>query len=295
MTNTLIQRDVLIQQARAELGVTPMRQFNAEHAIRTRLDFLKSHLKASGLRGFVLGISGGVDSLTAGMLAQRAVDELNRELNDEHASTSNSTAQRYQFIAMRLPYGEQRDESEAQHALAAINPDLVLTVNIQAASDALHHAVLQTLPSHTNSDFQLGNVKTRQRMVAQYDVAGMEQLMVIGTDHNAEALMAFYTKFGDGACDIAPLQGLNKRQVRTLAQTLGAPASLYNKQPTADLENDRPQIADETVLGVSYDEIDDFLEGKLVSDNAIETILRWYDKGRHKREPIYSLLTHPSL
>ena len=86
-------------------------------------------------------------------------------------------------------------------------------------------------------DFLLGNIKARQRMIAQFAIAGAARGLVIGTDHAAEALMGFFTKYGDGAADILPLSGLNKRRVRALAAHLGAPPELVGKVPTADLEN----------------------------------------------------------
>ncbi|POC21628.1 NAD(+) synthase, partial [Vibrio vulnificus] len=96
-----------------------------------------------------------------------------------------------------------------------------------------------------------GNVKARTRMIAQYEVAGLVGGLVLGTDHSAENITGFYTKFGDGACDLAPLFGLNKRQVRQIAAHLGAPESLVIKVPTADLEELAPQKADEDALLVS--------------------------------------------
>ena len=107
---------------------------------------------------------------------------------------------------------------------------------------------------------------------------------MVGTDHSAENITGFYTKFGDGACDLAPLFGLSKRQVRALGSTLGASSVLVNKAPTADLESDRPQLADEEALGVTYEAIDDYLEGKQVADQEAQTIENWYQKTRHKRE-----------
>lgn len=84
-------------------------------------------------------------------------------------------------------------------------------------------------------------------MVAQYTIAGIAAGIVIGTDDAAEALMGFYTKFGDGAADVLPLAGLNKRRVRAMAAALGAPEHLVWKVPTADLESDaplRPELTD---------------------------------------------------
>ncbi len=101
---------------------------------------------------------------------------------------------------------------------------------------AAHLPELSTLPARRR-DVVLGNVKARTRMVAQYALANATGGLVIGTDHAAEAVMGFFTKFGDGACDLAPLSGLVKGQVRAIAAHLGAPAELVHKTPTADLED----------------------------------------------------------
>jgi len=255
------------------LGVSDA--FDAAAEIERRVAFLADYLRSSGLQTYVLGISGGVDSLTAGCLAQRAVERIREQ------------GGKAQFIAMRLPYGVQADEDEAQASLQVIRPDLVVTVNIKPAADAMLEAVKTgdvafRDPGH--EDFAHGNIKARQRMVAQYAVAAAHQGIVIGTDHAAEALMGFFTKFGDGAADVVPLSGLNKRRVRACAALLGAPDNLVNKVPTADLESLAPQKPDEAAFGVTYEEIDDFLEGKAVSAKSAEIILRTYRNSQHKRE-----------
>lgn len=108
--------------------------------------------------------------------------------------------------------------------------------------------------------------------------------MVIGTDHAAEAVMGFYTKFGDGACDLTPLAGLVKGQVRQLAAALGAPAQLVHKVPTADLEELMPGRPDEEAHGVAYRDIDAFLLGQPVSAEAARIIVETFDKTAHKRQ-----------
>ena len=248
--------------------------FDAEAEIDRRTAFLRDHLIRHQRRSLVLGISGGVDSLTAGFLAQRAVREAREQGHD------------VRFIAMRLPYGVQKDEEDAQRSLAAIQPDTILTVDIKPAADAMLAAVKAgglVFERAEQQDFILGNIKARQRMIAQYAVAGTTHGMVIGTDHAAEALMGFFTKFGDGACDITPLTGLNKRRVRALAKTLGAHEALVHKIPTADLEDLVPLKPDEASFGVTYEEIDDFLEGKRISDRAYDIILKQYRSTAHKR------------
>ena len=248
---------------------------DADHEIERRRDFLCRIMQQSGQKMLVLGISGGVDSTVAGRLAQLAVEKLREQ--GEQAT----------FIAMRLPYGVQKDSEDADKALVFIQPDEVLDVNIQQASDTLLEA-LETgglaFKDAGQRDFVLGNIKARQRMVAQYAVAGARGGLVIGTDQAAEAMMGFFTKYGDGACDVAPLTGLNKGQVRLLGQQLGAPEALVNKAPTADLESLSPQKLDEEALGVSYAEIDAFLEHRDVSLEAYETITSTYRRTEHKRQ-----------
>lgn len=243
--------------------------------IERRKIFIKNCLRNAGLKVLVLGISGGVDSLTAGRLAQLSVEELRNETNDAA----------YRFIAVRLPHGTQHDEHDAQASLQFIRADEEDTVNIADSVYALGEQVshLQTL-SDARRDFIVGNIKARMRMVAQFTIANANNGLVIGTDHAAEAVMGFFTKFGDGACDLAPLSGLVKGQVRAIAKQLGAPENLVVKVPTADLEELRPGKPDEEAHGVSYAEIDAFLHGQQVRDEAYAIITRTYDNSRHKRE-----------
>ena len=266
-----------------EMRVVP--DIDPEFEIQRRVSFIQNQLLASGCKSLVLGISGGVDSSTCGRLAQLAVDGLNQ--------TTNSSD--YQFVAVRLPYGVQQDEDDAQTSLSFIQPSKSLTVNIKAGTDAINASVCETLadngmlPNEAAVDFAKGNVKARARMTSQYEIAGMLGGLVLGTDHSAENITGFYTKFGDGACDLAPLFGLSKRQVRQLASTMGAPDSLVFKTPTADLECLSPQKEDEQVLGVSYENIDNFLEGRDVATDSAERLISIYTKTQHKRLPIATI------
>jgi NAD+ synthase len=140
----------------------------------------------------------------------------------------------------------------------------------------------------SQQDFVHGNIKARQRMIAQYAAASARRGIVIGTDHAAESVMGFFTKFGDGGADVLPLAGLTKRRVRALAQALGANDALAHKVPTADLEMLRPQRPDEDAYGIRYEDIDDFLEGKPVSDAVFDTVMRFYDSTHHKRALPYT-------
>lgn len=271
-----MQTSTVIEQMR----VLP--EIDVNYEVERRVSFIKSQLISSGCKALVLGISGGVDSCTLGRLAQLAVNELNQQ-----------QATGYQFVAVRLPYNEQADEADAQAVIQFIEPSQNLAINVQPGADAIDQQTRVALEangllpkSETKCDFVKGNVKARTRMVTQYQVAGLLDGLVLGTDHSAENITGFYTKYGDGACDLAPLFGLNKRQVRQIAEFLGAPDHIIHKAPTADLESLAPQKSDEQALGMTYDQIDDFLEGKDVSLDIAEKLLAIFEKTQHKRVPI---------
>ncbi len=265
----------------AEMQVLP--SIDPEFEISRRVAFIQQQLRQSPCTSLVLGISGGIDSCTLGRLAQLAVDGLNQQSADKS----------YQFIAVRLPYGTQADEADAQDSIAFIQPSQQVAVNIKAGVEGIHDATTQALaeqgilPTEQHHvDFVKGNVKARARMVAQYEIAGLLNGLVLGTDHSAENITGFYTKYGDGACDLAPLFGLNKRQVRQIAAYLGAPEKVIHKAPTADLESLNPQLADEQALGLTYDQIDDFLEGREVEPAVADKLIGIYYNTQHKRVPI---------
>jgi NAD+ synthase len=258
----------LRKQILDELGVRPSVVPTDE--IRRRVDFLKDYSRASRTRGFVLGISGGQDSTLAGKLCQTAAEELRAEGHDAT------------FVAVRLPYAVQADESDAQISLDFIRPDRSIVANVKPSADALAAEVASDLGEPLR-DFVRGNIKARERMVIQYAIAGQLNLLVVGTDHAAEAVTGFFTKYGDGGVDLTPLTGLTKRQGAQLLQELGAPESVWRKVPTADLEDDRPALPDEVALGLTYTQIDDYLEGADTPPEVagkLETIFR---TTRHKR------------
>jgi NAD+ synthase len=258
----------IIEELHVDAVVDPADQ------VRRRIDFLKEYLAASGAQGLVLGISGGQDSSLAGRLCQLAVEELADE------------GRPARFVAVRLPYGVQRDEDDARLALEFIRPAEVVDFNIAEGVDGLAAEYADATGAQI-SDFGKGNVKARMRMIAQYALAGEGGLLVVGTDHAAEAVTGFFTKYGDGGADLLPLSGLTKRQGRALMQQLGAPERLYQKVPTADLLDHDPGQSDEANLGLSYADIDAFLEGHEIDPAVAEKIEARFLQTRHKRaEPV---------
>jgi NAD+ synthase len=264
----------LRQQILGELGVKATVAPKVE--IRERVDFLKDYLRSTPARGFVLGVSGGQDSTLTGRLCQLAVEEARAEGRDAV------------FVAVRLPYGVQADESDAQAALRFIHADRSVVANVKPSADAVAAEVAAGLGDLLGSEPRLrdlvrGNIKARERMVIQYAIAGQLNLLVVGTDHAAEAVTGFFTKYGDGGVDLTPLTGLTKRQGAALLQELGAPPSAWEKVPTADLEDDRPALPDEVALGLTYTQIDDYLEGLDVSADLAAKVEAVYLATRHKR------------
>lgn len=251
------------------LGVKP--EINPTEEIEQRTAFLANYLSHSGLNGFVLGISGGQDSLLAGLLAKRAVEKRQAEGHDA------------KFHAVLLPYGAQADRDDALEATRFIRPNVTHDLDIQASVDAFAETFTASEP-HALRDFEKGNVKARTRMLAQYAIAGDQGLLVVGTDHAAEAVTGFFTKFGDGGADILPLSGLTKRQGRDLLRELGAPEHFMTKAPTADLLDARPGQEDETELGITYKVLDDYLEGREIDPAVAELIEARYFATMHKRE-----------
>ncbi|WP_026067060.1 ammonia-dependent NAD(+) synthetase [Staphylococcus delphini] len=262
-----------------EMKVKP--SIDSGETIKEIQHFIEQYLHAhTFVKTLVLGISGGQDSTLAGKLVQLAVENMR-----------NASGRDVQFIAVKLPYGVQKDADEVEDALKFIQPDRIVTVNIKPAVDQSVQSLQEA--GITLSDFHKGNEKARERMKVQYAIAANTSGIVVGTDHSAENITGFFTKHGDGAADIAPLFGLNKRQGRQLLQYLDAPAHLYEKVPTADLEDDKPQLPDEEALGVTYEAIDNYLEGKGVSPEDAEVIERHYVRNAHKRELAYTRFSWP--
>lgn len=257
----------------AALGVKPV--IDAEAEVRKRVDFLKAYIVESGAKGLLIAISGGVDSAVAAGLCKRATDELSAERGRD-----------YLTLGVFQPYGEQEDIGDS-YAVAGTFGLITVETNIE---DTVGEIALETeyalkaMGQYRHLTHKgKGNVKARTRMVIQYALSFENNLLVVGTDHASEAITGFYTKWGDGAVDIAPLRSLNKRQVRQLASYLGVPAEIIGKKPTAGLW---PGQTDEAELGVTYEENSDYLEGKPVRPEAAELLEKFYRETAHKRGAI---------
>ncbi|MBW5445612.1 ammonia-dependent NAD(+) synthetase [Cohnella sp. CFH 77786] len=264
----------LQQQIIAELRVKP--SIDADEEIARRVGFLKDYVTKAGAAGLLIAISGGIDSAVTTGLCKRATDELSRESGKEYIT-----------LGVFQPYGEQEDIAHSYAVAEAFGLTHKVETNIREAVDEIvletEYAFKSLGMSRHISRGGKGNVKARTRMVVQYALAFDLNLLVVGTDHASEALTGFFTKWGDGAVDVTPLSSLNKRQIRQIAKTLGVPAAILDKAPTAGLWEGQ---TDEGELGVSYEDNSDYLEGKEIDPKAREILEKHYLRTQHKRQPI---------
>jgi NAD+ synthase len=217
-----------------QIPITLRVSLDAEEATRVLVRFLKDYTSDVGRSGFVLGISGGIDSAVSCALAVRAVGAKN-------------------VHGLVLP-DAKTPEKDLDHAAAVAKKFGVRTraVSIQPMVDAFAHA------SDAKDRRMLGNIKARCRMILLHAEAARRSSLVLGTGNKSEALIGYMTKFGDAGVDLQPIGDLYKTQVRLLARHLGVPKAVIDKAPTAGLW---PGQTDEAEMGVTYEVLDRVLLG----------------------------------
>ncbi len=212
--------------------------------------------------GYTVGISGGIDSAVVTFLLARC----------------GVPVQGIMLPSLSTPKAEI---AAAQQVADAVNCPLIISpiTPTYEAFMASMQGLFNDSAKHQN--VIAGNVQARLRMISLYAHAQSHNHIVVGTDNAAEWHMGYFTKFGDGGVDILPLVHLNKSRVYDLAKYLGVPQIIIDKAPSAGLWAGQ---TDEDEMGVSYAEIDAYLRGEVVSDNALERITFWHNRSHHKRE-----------
>jgi NAD+ synthase len=245
--------------------------------------WMRGHLNVAGTRGFVVGLSGGVDSAVVARLCQLAAPQ--------------------SALGVILPCrSDPQDEQDAK--LVAEHFQLpTVTVDLTAAFDTLLHearsamtALPASLPSAAGAADEaaarlpVANVKPRLRMTALYFVANQLNFMVAGTGNRSELTIGYFTKYGDGGCDLEPLGSLLKSEVRQLARVLGVPQRVIDKPPTAGLWLGQ---TDEGEMGFTYVELEAYLEEgpPAVAPSVAMKIDRLVRTSEHKRTtpPIFQV------
>ena len=222
--------------------------------------WLRREVEAGGGKGAVLGLSGGLDSAVAGVLAKRAFPD--------------------DALGVLMPC--RSDPADADDAmLVADHFGLeTATVDLSPVHDALVAALGAASPDLSANRLATANLKPRLRMTTLYAFANLHGYRVIGTGNLDELTIGYFTKYGDGGCDLLPLGGLTKGEVRELARELGVPARILEKPPSAGLWSGQ---TDEGEMGLSYAHLDAFLRGGEVPADVRARIEALRDASAHKR------------
>lgn len=226
--------------------------------IRLISDWICSQINSAGASGAVLGLSGGLDSATSAGLLVRALG-----------------ADR--VLAVAMPCGSQpADERDARLVAQAFGLRLAV-IDLTEAEESLHRALCA---AGGVDGLARSNIKPRLRMTSLYALAQSRGYLVCGNSNAAELVTGYFTKFGDSGCDFMPLAGFSKREVRLLARSLGVPTPVVEKPPSAGLWAGQ---TDESEMGLTYSQIDAFLEGRELDETTYRSIERRRNGSEHKR------------
>ena len=222
--------------------------------------FLKKYLEESHCKAYVLGLSGGVDSSLVAAIARKALGK-----------------DKLYCYAIDVESNKADIEDAKQVA-----KELDLNLEVINLTDT-YHSYLKSLKGDEFIRLTKSNLKVRMRMVALFAYAQEHSSLVLGTDNMDERYAGYFTKYGDGAADILPIAHLLKREVVEAAKMLGIPSELAERVPSAGLFEGQ---TDEKEMGVSYKDLDDFLIGKDINEEAKKRIERLHAISEHKRNPI---------
>lgn len=226
--------------------------------------WLRKQSERTGAAGFVVGLSGGIDSaVVAGLLMKACPDRaLGVMMPAGNAAADREdavkTAEAFGMPYMEIPLGDYRENlfADVKHTLAAAGREI------------------------RDERMTKGNLGARLRMATIYAVGNSLNYLVVGTDNAAEVYTGYYTKYGDGGVDLLPLAHLNKGDVYRLGAYLGVPESVLSKPPSAGFFAEQ---TDEREMGVSYATIDAFLRGEEIPAGDREIIERLHRVSEHKR------------
>lgn len=232
--------------------------------------WLRSYAAGAGADGYVVGLSGGIDSACTAALCQRAMGA--------------------NVLGILMPCHSNPADAEMARLVADTFGLQTVLVELGPAYDAL----LASLPT-TVSELAAANIKPRLRMTTLYALAQSHNFLVAGTGNKSELAVGYFTKYGDGGVDVEPLGDLYKWQVRLLARELGIPQPVIDRPPSAGLWDGQ---TDEDEMGITYRSLDHTLAAmeseqlEQAEPNILQRVREMVGKSEHKRQlpPVCSVL-----
>ena len=230
---------------------------------RRIVDWLFEYCEKAGTESFVIGVSGGVDSAVASTLAAK-------------------TGKKVFALGMPIHQNEEQKELSEAHLLW-LERNFPNVVTLRFDLTDTFETFKKDLRRHGVGDHALANTRSRLRMVTLYQIAGNNKGLVVGTGNKVEDYgVGFYTKYGDGGVDIAPIADLYKTEVWELGKFLGIDSRIIEAKPTDGLWDDGR--TDEDQLGASYEELEKVMETG--TGSAIHILHKFNQANKHKMEPI---------
>ncbi len=236
---------------------------NCKKEVEARVEWIKNLLRTTGVKGIVYGNSGGKDCTLVGILSKMATDNVTGIIMPCESSRNLGIDREHAILA-----GEKYDIPQIEIDLTSVK---------QAFRNVLRDEIGEC-------DMAYANINPRLRMTTLYAYAYKNNLLVAGTGNRSEAMMGYFTKWGDGAYDFNPISDLTVREIYEMLRYLDAPKEIIEKAPSAGLYEGQ---TDEQEMGIKYADIDDYLlEGK-GDEKTVEIIKRRINNTAHKRSPSY--------
>lgn len=230
------------------------------------VDWIKEVVTKAKAKGVVIGVSGGIDSAVVAGLAKKAFP--------------NNT------LGLILPCHSKPIDEELGIELCKQFDIPYQIVDLSNTYDTMVKSFDDSFITNEASNYKTakGNIKVRLRMVTLYAYAQANNYLVIGTDNADEWYIGYFTKHGDGGVDLAPIIHLTKGEVRMVAKMLGVPEKIIKRPPTAGLYDNQ---TDEDEIGVTYDDLDNYLKGNKISKEKTKRLLYLHKISAHKRKIAY--------
>lgn len=227
------------------------------------VEWLRLQVKTTGVKGLLVGVSGGLDSAVVAQLIKQAFP--------------------HQSLGVIMPLKSSNEEMADASDVVNNCGISSRTIDLTDAHDTLLSAIRIPGNRQESGDNPLtdANLRARLRMSTLYAIAGELRYLVVGTDNASEWYTGYFTKYGDGGVDIHPLVEYTKQEVRDMASHLGVAQKVIDKKPSAGLWEGQ---SDEDEMGISYDTIDAYLKQETIPDNDKERIENMHQKTEHKRK-----------